>query len=151
MSRQCPCGFFVGDMIMDLYKHRVEYYETDRMGITHHSNYIRWMEEARTNYFMVTGMDYREIEKKGYYSPVIRAEMQFLKTSTYEDVVTIDVRLAEYDNVKFAFDYVMTKEDGTVIFRGRSEHCFMTAEGRPVRVDRVMPEVAEIFRAHIPR
>ncbi|MCQ2363051.1 MAG: acyl-CoA thioesterase [Acidaminococcaceae bacterium] len=135
---------------MDLYKHRVEYYETDRMGITHHSNYIRWMEEARTNYFMVTGMDYREIEKKGYYSPVIRAEMQFLKTSTYEDVVTIDVQLAEYDNVKFAFDYVMTKEDGTVIFRGRSEHCFMTVEGRPVRVDRVMPEVAEIFRSHIP-
>lgn len=135
---------------MDLYKHRVEYYETDRMGITHHSNYIRWMEEARTNYFMVTGMDYREIEKKGYYSPVIRAEMQFLKTSTYEDVVTIDVQLAEYDNVKFAFDYVMTKEDGTVIFRGRSEHCFMTPEGRPVRVDRVMPEVAEIFRSHIP-
>ena len=31
---------------MKPYQHTVQYYETDRMGITHHSNYIRWMEEA---------------------------------------------------------------------------------------------------------
>lgn len=31
---------------MTAYHHLVQYYETDRMGITHHSNYIRWMEEA---------------------------------------------------------------------------------------------------------
>ena len=131
------------------YQHRVEYYETDKMGITHHSNYIRWMEEARTEYFMATGMDYREIEKKGYYSPVIKASMEFLKTSTYEDMVTIEVVLSQYDNVRFAFDYTMTKEDGTVLFRGRSEHCFMTHEGRPVRIDRALPEEAKIFQKHI--
>ena len=27
------------------YEHRAQYYETDQMGIVHHSNYIRWMEE----------------------------------------------------------------------------------------------------------
>ena len=32
---------------MEVYRHKVQYYETDKMGITHHSNYIRWMEEAR--------------------------------------------------------------------------------------------------------
>jgi len=135
---------------MDLYKHRVEYYETDKMGITHHSNYIRWMEEARTEYFKVNGMDYKEIEAKGYYSPVLGAELQFLKTSTYEDVVAIDLHLVKYDKIKYAFDYVMTKEDGTVIFRGHSEHCFMTREGKPVRVDRTMPEVAAILSKLIP-
>lgn len=33
--------------IMEPYLHKVQYYETDKMGIAHHSNYIRWMEEAR--------------------------------------------------------------------------------------------------------
>jgi acyl-CoA thioester hydrolase len=33
------------------YSHKVQYYETDKMGITHHSNYVRWMEEARI-YFL---------------------------------------------------------------------------------------------------
>ena len=32
---------------MEPYLHKVQYYETDKMGIAHHSNYIRWMEEAR--------------------------------------------------------------------------------------------------------
>lgn len=31
--------------MMEKYIHKVNYYETDKMGITHHSNYIRWMEE----------------------------------------------------------------------------------------------------------
>ena len=29
------------------YEHKAHYYETDKMGIVHHSNHIRWMEEAR--------------------------------------------------------------------------------------------------------
>ena len=35
---------------MNIYKHEVKYYECDRMGITHHSNYVRFMEEARVDY-----------------------------------------------------------------------------------------------------
>lgn len=33
-------------MHMEPYIHKVKYYECDKMGITHHSNYIRFMEEA---------------------------------------------------------------------------------------------------------
>ena len=29
------------------YERRINYYETDKMGIVHHSNYIRFFEEAR--------------------------------------------------------------------------------------------------------
>ena len=40
---------------MHTYIHNVNYYETDKMGITHHSNYIRWMEEARTDFLKSAG------------------------------------------------------------------------------------------------
>ena len=33
-----------------VYEHTINYYETDRMGIVHHSNYIRFFEEARIDY-----------------------------------------------------------------------------------------------------
>jgi len=36
---------------MKAYSHKVQYYETDKMGITHHSNYIRWIEQARIDFF----------------------------------------------------------------------------------------------------
>ena len=48
---------------MKLYEHKVQYYETDKMGIVHHSNYIRWMEEARIDFLSQIGWDYKKLEE----------------------------------------------------------------------------------------
>ena len=50
---------------MQKYRHIVQYYETDKMGITHHSNYIRWMEEARIDFLRQIGWDYAKLESIG--------------------------------------------------------------------------------------
>lgn len=55
------------------YEHRVQYYETDQMGIVHHSNYIRWFEEARTYVLEEMGFGYKEMEHCGIISPVLAA------------------------------------------------------------------------------
>ena len=47
---------------MKPYIHKVQYYETDKMGITHHSNYIRWMEEARVDFMEQIGWGYDKME-----------------------------------------------------------------------------------------
>ena len=52
------------------YIRKVQYYETDRMGIVHHSNYIRWFEEARIFYMEKMGYSYSEMEKTGIMIPV---------------------------------------------------------------------------------
>ena len=44
------------------YERSVYYYETDRMQIVHHSNYIRWIEEARLDWMRQIGWDYKSIE-----------------------------------------------------------------------------------------
>ena len=43
---------------MTAYEHQAQYYETDQMGIIHHSNYIRWMESARIWWMQQAGIDY---------------------------------------------------------------------------------------------
>lgn len=52
---------------MEAYVHKVQYYETDQMGVVHHSNYIRWFEEARIDYLDKMGMSYDAVEKKESY------------------------------------------------------------------------------------
>ena len=47
------------------YDHKVQYYETDGMGIVHHSNYIRWFEEARVDLLEQLGFGYDRIEEAG--------------------------------------------------------------------------------------
>ena len=45
--------------------YRVQYYETDTMGIVHHSNYIRYFETVRTEFIRAAGLPYDKIEEMG--------------------------------------------------------------------------------------
>ena len=53
---------------MNPYIHKVQYYETDMMGVAHHANYIRWMEEARIDFMDQLGFPYTEMEARGVLS-----------------------------------------------------------------------------------
>ena len=57
-----------------MYQHKIQYYETDKMGITHHSNYIRWMEEARIDFLEQLGFGFDKLEQSGIVSPVLSKE-----------------------------------------------------------------------------
>ena len=45
-----------------VWDHKIQYYETDQMQIAHHSNYIRWFEEARTAAMEEAGLGYEIID-----------------------------------------------------------------------------------------
>ena len=78
------------------YQHKVQYYETDRMGITHHSNYIRWMEEARVDFLEQLGWGYDRLEALGVGSPVLGVACSYKQPTTFHDTVEVTVCLKEY-------------------------------------------------------
>ncbi|MBR4174047.1 MAG: acyl-CoA thioesterase [Lachnospiraceae bacterium] len=129
-----------------LYTHTVQYYETDRMQVTHHSNYIRWMEEARVAFLHDIGWDYEKLEEKGVFSPVIRVDVSYKNSTTFADVVEVYTWVKEFKGVKLVIGYEMKKQDGTLVCEAVSEHCFLNSEGKPVRVNREMPEFYEALQ-----
>ena len=52
---------------MKPYLRRVQYYETDMMGVAHHANYIHWMEEARIDFMQQLGFPYKRMEAEGVF------------------------------------------------------------------------------------
>ena len=134
---------------MKPYKHRVQYYETDRMGVTHHSNYIRWMEEARADYLAQIGWGYERLEAAGLGCPVTAVSCKFKRSTTFADEITVDARIVEYNGAILKLDYVMTDQNGKEVFTGHSEHCFLNANGGLVRLNRVYPEYHEALAASI--
>ncbi len=125
------------------YKHYVQYYETDKMGITHHSNYIRWMEESRVDLLVKIGWPFERLEAQGFASPVTRVECKYVRPCTFSDVITIDTYVKEFDGIRLTFGYEMKKEDGTVVCVAESTHCFINLEGKPIRADKASPEFCE--------
>ncbi len=126
---------------MSEYHRTVNYYETDKMGITHHSNYVRFMEEARIDFLSKLGYPMTRLETEGVVSPVVSVECKYKAPSTFSDVLKFTVKVEKYTGVKVVFAYVgENTQTGKVVFEATSTHCFVNAQGRPVSVKKTFPE-----------
>ena len=129
------------------YIHRVHYHETDRMGITHHSNYIKWMEQARIEFLDAIGWSYARLEREGILSPVIGIECQYKRSTTFDDRIRIAISVAEFKGVKLVIGYTMVNEaTGETVLTGRSSHCFTTPAGKPIILKKQFPEFDAALR-----
>ncbi len=124
---------------MKPYLHKVQYYETDRMGITHHSNYIRWMEEARIDFMDQIGFPYTRMEAEGVLSPVKALSCEDRQPCTFGDEISIYVSAGSFNGVVLEILYRMANREGETVCTARSEHVFLNREGRFVRMKKQMP------------
>ena len=129
-----------------LYEHKIQYYETDQMQIVHHSNYIRWFEEARVHILEVYNMGYDKMEALGIISPVLGVQAEYKSMSRFGESVLIEVRLKEYSGVKYTLSYIIKdKATGVIRCTGETKHGFLNAQGKPLSLKRSFPEIHGIF------
>ncbi|MDD6208695.1 MAG: thioesterase family protein [Clostridiales bacterium] len=130
------------------YIRQANYYETDQMGVIHHSNYIRWFEEARLDYMNQAGLSYRKMEELGIIIPVLSASCQYRQSVYFGDVVEITLTPVQFTGVKFAFTYNITNQKtGQLCTTGETSHCFLNRDMKPLRLKRDYPEIYERFEA----
>ena len=123
-----------------MYIHKVQYYETDKMGITHHSNYIRWMEEARVDMLEKIDFGYDKLEAEGIISPVVGIECEYKESTRFAQNVEIEVKITEYSGVRYTIEYEMRNaETKNLVVKGKSKHCFINENGRPIKITNVHP------------
>ncbi len=136
--------------MVEIYEHKAQYYETDQMGIIHHSNYIRWMEEARMDYLSSVGFPMERIEAEGIVSPVVSVNCRYKQVCRLNEVICIRVITKEYNGIKLVLEYEMyEKTSGELRIVGSSEHCFTTKEGRLVSLKKAYPELDAALLASV--
>ena len=101
-----------------IFKRKINYYETDRMGVVHHSNYIRFLEEARCEMLFVNDMPYSSYESHGIMIPVLGVNLDFKRHVTFDD------------------DIVLT---------GETKHCFTDMNLRPLNLKKACFDFYEKF------
>jgi acyl-CoA thioester hydrolase len=112
---------------------RVRYAETDAMGFLHHGNYLSYFEVARTELFRAQGGDYREMERRGFYFVVVKAEIHFRAPARYDDVLKVKVAIARITPAKLEHEYTITR-DGHVIATGKTLLACVDREGKVQRI-----------------
>ncbi|MCG8481800.1 MAG: acyl-CoA thioesterase [Clostridia bacterium] len=128
------------------YTRKAHYHETDQMGIIHHSNYIKWFEEARIAYLNDIGLPYSKMEEDGVLIPVLNVSCDYLSMVRFDDDVVIYVSIEAYTGARLAMKYTVKDKTGKIIYaKGVSKHCFLNKEKKPIRLFKVKPKMAEVF------
>lgn len=124
------------------YTRNIAYYETDQMGIVHHSNYIRWFEEARIDFLEKIGLPYSKMEEAGILIPVLSAACEYKYAMRFGQRFQITLRIVSFTGVKFLVLYEVTDADtGKLHATGKSAHCFVTNDMVPIRMKKEHPDI----------
>lgn len=116
------------------YHVRVGYADVDQMGFVHHSRYLVYLESARTELLRTTGTSYREWEARGVLLPLTGCEVQYRRAARYDDEVLVRTHLATFSRTRVSFRYeVLLRSDESLLATGRTDHFFMSPDGKPIR------------------
>jgi len=115
------------------YVHTVAFYETDGMGIVHHSNHVRFLELARVAFLAEHDRPYEQYVTDGFHVPVVRVEVAYYRPCRFADAVHITCWLKGARNASLSFGYRLEVE-GQLAGCAISEHAIVDREGRPVRI-----------------
>ena len=111
---------------MITYERKAYYHETDQMGVIHHSNYFRWLEEARVYFLDQIGLSYKKMEEIGIISPVVSISADYRKPVQFDDVVVIYLKISKYTGIKLELEYeIRDKKTNEIRVIANSKHCFI--------------------------
>lgn len=131
---------------MKPYERKVYYYETDKMGIMHHSNYIRIFEECRVDFLEQAGFPFSEMEARGLMMPVVSVECSYKQPLKFEDPFAVELIITKFNGVSLHVSYRITNTvTGELCAEGRSSHCFTDMKFKPVRTKKVHPDIFKVF------
>ncbi len=90
---------------------RVNYSETDQMGVVYHARYLVWLDVARCEHLRVTGLSYRELEARGLRLVVSEANVRYRRPARYDDLIRVRCWVRELASRRVTFGYAIERAD----------------------------------------
>ncbi len=130
--------------------HKVQYYETDQMGIVHHSNYIRWFEEARVSFMEEAGYAYDQMESVNkILCPVLEAQCTYKTMARFGETVEITAGISYTNGIRIRFTYeVRDAQTKELRATGYTLHCFINGKGSLVSLKKDAPDLYQLLAGY---
>lgn len=130
-------------------KIRVRYADTDQMKFVYYSKYLEYFEQGRGDLLRQIGLPYPEVERMGYFLPVVEAYVKYLQPARYDELIEVKTMLQEIPAARIRINYeVLRASDSALIVEGHTVHSIMNSEtGKPVRAPQLFVEaIATAFK-----
>ena len=122
----------------------VRFSETDAMGVVWHGNYLKYFEDGRERFGVKYGVEYLDIYNKGYFTPIVKSEINHKSTINYGEKVQVKVVLEKHYAAKIIFRYeVFNLTTNKIAATGTTTQVFMNVLDRTLEL--IKPEFYEIW------
>ena len=130
------------------YERKINYYETDKMGVVHHSNYIRFLEEARSRWMEELNIPMEKLESEGFTIPTLEVDCKYKHHVTSGDIIIIEPYISEFNGIRMTVKYNVTnKKTGDIVIDAFTKHCFTDRTLRPINMKKKNIEIYNIFES----
>jgi acyl-CoA thioester hydrolase len=122
---------------------RVNYSETDQMGVVYHANYAIWLDIARCEHLRRTGMTYAELEQRGLRLVVSELRIRYRQPARYDDAVRVRCWVRECVPRRVVFGYAVDMPERAVLLA--TAETSMLVLGADMAMSRLPAEVAALL------
>ena len=131
------------------YRRRINYYETDQMQVVHHSNYARYLEEARLDMMEQAGLAYDKLEELGIIIPVLELHDYYSYALHFGDTVEIHAHITRLTPVRFHLKYEIKSMEGQLLHTAETSHGFVDTDFRPMNLKKKYHEIYENLEQYV--
>lgn len=134
---------------MSKFEHFIEvrYYETDQMGIVHHSNYIRYFECGRMAMLKEVGLPMHKVEEAGIMMPITAVDCKYKTPARLGDTLRIVTTINEMPKARLTVNTEIYNQNDQLLCEGSVTMGFIdTVSRRPMRCPQIL---IDIFKEHI--
>ena len=101
-------------------KKKIYYHDTDCGGVVYYANYLKFLEEARTEFFAAKGLSIKELADSGTFFVVARQEIDYKFPARYGNILEIDTWISLNSSVRLEFDAQIKNEIGQLIVKAKT-------------------------------
>jgi tol-pal system-associated acyl-CoA thioesterase len=99
---------------------KIYYHDTDAGGVVYYANYLKFLEEARTEFFAQRNISIKEFIEKGILFVVSRQEIDYKFPAFYADTLSIDTRVSKVGAATIEFDYKIKNQRDRIVVEART-------------------------------
>ena len=123
---------------------RVCYADTDAGGVVYYGNYLRFLEQGRTEFLRERGLPVRELRNEGYLFPVVHLELDYRASAVLDDLLRVETAVREVGGASFTLDQrVLRALDGKVLVEGTVSLACIGESRRARRLPEALLEVLQ--------
>jgi len=113
-------------------KKRIYYHDTDCGGVVYYGNYMKFLEEARSEYLEQRGLSVKQLMNEGIYFVVYHQEIDYKYPAFYDDTLEITTKISASSELRTEFEYEIHNQNGKLTTKAKTVMISVDKNIRPV-------------------